>query len=98
VRKVSLLGRIDGAVRSGSASPIDALATRRRRRGEPPVGSSIRLSAVDVYAPWRKSAEISGLAELAEFVRGYRQVVQMWANALFLPPRRHWPLKQHDGS
>lgn len=31
-----LLGRIDGAVRSGSASPIDELSTRRgrRKRGE----------------------------------------------------------------
>lgn len=29
---------------------------------------------------------------------GYRQVVQTWADALFLPPRRHWPLKQYDGS
>lgn len=30
--KVMLLGRIDGAVRSGSASPIDELSTRRGRR------------------------------------------------------------------
>lgn len=35
-QKTILLGRIDGAVRSGSASPIDELSTRRgrRKRGE----------------------------------------------------------------